>query len=68
MPAYDYTCGSCGHNLQVLKRMDDAGTIEYCPTDGCQQPMHRVYEAAPAAKVAGGTPKFHHRKLSRTNG
>ena len=63
-PAYEYSCPSCGHSLEVLKRMEDAGTVEFCPGDDftCRQPMERVYDSAPAAKVAGGTPKFHHRK------
>ena len=71
MPAYSYTCNRCGHSLEVLKRMEDSGTVEFCPAEACRsifQPMERVWDAAPAAKVAGGTPKFHHRKLSRTNG
>ena len=66
MPTYSYLCNNCGYELTVLKRMTDAGTVEFCPSDKCRslwQPMDRVYNAPPAAKVAGGTPRFHVRRV-----
>ena len=64
MPAYAYRCPACSATLDVLKKMEDANTVEWCPDCGPGQPMLRVYTAA-ATKVAGGTPRFHQRKLRR---
>lgn len=64
MPAYHYTCDSCGHELDTLKRMADAAEPEVCPAEGCGQPMRRTWEPN-GFRIAGGTPKFHHRKVAR---
>ena len=66
MPSYSYRCDRCGHELEVLKRMDDANTVEFCPGDRCKgifQPMDRLYNSVPAARVVNGTPRFHRRKV-----
>lgn len=34
MPIYEYQCGSCGHQLEVLQKMSDAPLVN-CPA--CQQ-------------------------------
>lgn len=33
MPIYEYTCKSCGHNLEVLQRMSD-DPLKTCPNCG----------------------------------
>ena len=69
MPSYSYHCDGCGQDLEVLKQMTDADTVEFCPGDNCDfLPMHRLYDSAPAAKIVGGTPRFHHRKPAQHDG
>ena len=63
MPAYFYRCPECAATLDVLKKMEDAASVEWCP-ECSDQPMLRVYTAS-ASKVAGGTPRFHQRKIRR---
>jgi putative FmdB family regulatory protein len=65
-PIYSYTCPNCSHRLDVMKKMEDAASVEYCPEECAPwQPMLRVYTDAPAGKVSGGTPRFHHRAAKR---
>lgn len=66
MPTYSYTCPNCGWQMDVLKSMQDAGSVEFCPQNCTPfQPMERLYNAPPAAMVHNGTPKFHHRKFAK---
>ena len=60
MPAYQYICPVCQQPTTVIKSMSKAEQPEYCDCNGTGSLLDRVY-AAPAVKVAGGTPKFHAR-------
>lgn len=51
MPFYEYRCGACGHELEVLQKMADEPLLE-CPA--CQaQALVRLI-SAPAFRLKGG--------------
>lgn len=65
MAFYPYRCANCSHHCIISKPMSEAATVEYCPRE-CSpfQPMERIYDAPPAARVHMGTPQFHSRRGS----
>lgn len=70
MAFYDYACGNCGFRTTISKPMSKAGSIEICPRSDSSlctpfQPMERVYDAPPAARIHMGTPQFHSRRGSK---
>lgn len=50
MPIYEYSCQSCGHQLEALQRMSDQPLVD-CPA--CQQPSLRKKVSAAGFRLSG---------------
>ena len=50
MPIYEYSCQSCGHQLEALQRMSDQPLID-CPA--CQQPSLKKKVSAAGFRLSG---------------
>jgi len=51
MPTYDYTCGKCGHQFELVQSMKDAA-LTVCPKDLC--PAKRWGKGKVARGIGGG--------------
>ncbi len=51
MPTYDYTCGKCGHQFELVQSMKDAA-LTVCPKDLC--PAKRWAKGKVARGIGGG--------------
>lgn len=68
MPSYEYTCGRCGHVLEVYQAVHEAAWRD-CPA--CAEPALRRREAAGGwfgAGAFGGAPLESVRAGSSANG
>lgn len=52
MATYDYKCADDGFALTVTRGMTEDEIIPYC--DKCNEPMKRIYNAAPVKFNASG--------------
>lgn len=50
MPIYEYRCGACGHQLEVLQKMTDDALTD-CPA--CQQPALSKLISAAGFRLSG---------------
>ena len=50
MPLYDYQCGSCSHQMEVLQKISAAPLID-CPA--CQAPALKKLISAPGFRLGG---------------
>ena len=50
MPIYDFQCTSCGHKLELLRKISDASTTT-CPN--CQQETFNKMLSAPNFQLSG---------------
>ena len=50
MPLYDYQCGSCSHQMEVLQKIS-AAPLTDCPA--CQQPELKKVLSAPGFRLSG---------------
>ncbi len=55
MPIYEYECESCGHRVEMLRKMDDADAQLRCEKCG-QAKVHRVQSVFAAGVSAAGRP------------
>lgn len=44
MPIYDYTCGTCGHTVEVIHGIHEGGP-RFCPSCGVQGGMKKAFNA-----------------------
>ncbi len=51
MPIYEYQCGSCGHELEVIQKMSDRPLTD-CPD--CRDPALRRKISAAGFRLKGG--------------
>jgi putative FmdB family regulatory protein len=51
MPFYEYRCGACGHELEVLQKMADEPLLE-CPACQAHELVRLI--SAPAFRLKGG--------------
>jgi putative FmdB family regulatory protein len=51
MPIYEYVCGACGHELEVLQKISDA-PLRKCPE--CGKSSLRKLISAPSFRLKGG--------------
>lgn len=51
MPFYEYRCGACGHELEVLQKIADEPLRE-CPACGAAELVRLI--SAPAFRLKGG--------------
>jgi len=51
MPIYEYECGSCGHNMDKLQKINDAPLLD-CPACGKPELMKKV--SAAGFRLKGG--------------
>lgn len=51
MPFYEYQCRKCGHEEEVLQKIDDTPLIK-CPT--CNEPSMKKKVSAAAFRLKGG--------------
>jgi putative FmdB family regulatory protein len=42
VPIYDYVCGACGHRLEVIHGVSDAGP-HFCPECGAEGTMKKAF-------------------------
>jgi len=67
MPTYDYTCGSCGHQVEVVHGINDHGP-RFCPQCGAEGTMKKAF-ASPAVHFKGsGWAKKDRRATSAPGG
>lgn len=50
MPLYDYQCGSCSHQMEVLQKIS-AAPLTDCPA--CQAPALKRMISAPGFRLGG---------------
>jgi len=50
MPIYEYSCQSCGHQLEALQKMSDQPLVD-CPA--CQQPNLKKKVSAAGFRLSG---------------
>jgi putative FmdB family regulatory protein len=50
MPIYDFQCNSCGHKLELLRKISDASTTT-CPN--CNQETFNKMLSAPSFQLSG---------------
>ena len=50
MPIYEYQCGKCQHNVEVLQKMSDAPLVD-CPE--CQEPSMVKKVSAAGFRLSG---------------
>jgi putative FmdB family regulatory protein len=50
MPIYDFQCTSCGHKLELLRKISDASTTK-CPN--CDQETFNKMLSAPSFQLSG---------------
>jgi putative FmdB family regulatory protein len=50
MPIYDFQCASCGHKLELMRKVSDASTIT-CPN--CHQETFSKMLSAPSFQLSG---------------
>ncbi|MES2547294.1 MAG: zinc ribbon domain-containing protein [Pseudomonadota bacterium] len=50
MPIYDFQCTSCGHKLELLRKISDASTTT-CPN--CKQETFNKMLSAPSFQLSG---------------
>lgn len=50
MPIYDFQCASCGHKLELLRKISDASTTT-CPN--CNQETFNKMLSAPSFQLSG---------------
>lgn len=51
MPIYEYVCGACGHEMEVLQKISDA-PLRKCPE--CGKSSLRKLISAPSFRLKGG--------------
>ena len=51
MPIYEYRCGSCGHDIEVIQKLSD-DPLKDCPA--CKAPTLNKQISAPGFRLAGG--------------
>ena len=51
MPIYEYVCGACGHEMEVLQKISDA-PLRKCPE--CGKASLRKLISAPSFRLKGG--------------
>lgn len=51
MPIYEYQCGSCGHRVEVLQKINDKA-LQQCPE--CGQPELARLVSASSFRLKGG--------------
>lgn len=51
MPIYEYQCGACGHELELIQRMSDPPLVD-CPV--CGQPALKKKISAAGFRLSGG--------------
>ncbi len=51
MPIYDYGCSACGHVMEVIHRINEAGP-RFCPNCGKEGTMRKAF-ATPAVHFKG---------------
>ncbi|MDT8428240.1 MAG: zinc ribbon domain-containing protein [Pseudomonadales bacterium] len=51
MPIYEYQCGSCGHRVEVLQKINDQ-PVQQCPE--CDQPELVRLVSASSFRLKGG--------------
>lgn len=61
MPAYDFKCKACGTTRTETFHIADTHTPPDC--GGCQQPMRKVYGAAPVVFRGSGFYSTDHRRV-----
>jgi len=52
MPIYEYTCASCGHELEAMQKMSDAPLVD-CPECGKPELKKRISAAGFRLKGTG---------------
>lgn len=50
MPIYDFKCSNCGHQLELMRKISDSGTIA-CPE--CKQETLSKMLSAPSFQLSG---------------
>ena len=50
MPIYEYTCASCGHELEAMQKMSDAPLVD-CPE--CGKPTLKKHISAAGFRLTG---------------
>jgi putative FmdB family regulatory protein len=50
MPIYEYVCNECGHNLEALRKLNDAPLLE-CPA--CEKAALKKKISAPGFRLSG---------------
>lgn len=66
MPIYDYTCGACGHTVEVIHGIHDGGP-RFCPACGVDGRMKKAFNA-PTVHFKGSGWAKKDRSASATSG